>query len=111
MNGLSTSLQRSRQTHIAQLLAAGASLALAQPGGGDEVEDVSGVSRRLSSPELGAIFSLATLVPGIAIGIRRLHDIDKSGWWLLIGLIPIVGALVLIYFFVQKPTPGPNRFG
>ncbi len=60
---------------------------------------------------LGIIFSLATLVPGIALGIRRLHDIDKSGWWLLIGLIPLVGALVLIYFFVQPPTPGPNRFG
>ena len=60
---------------------------------------------------LGMIFSLATLVPGIAIGIRRLHDIDKSGWFLLIGLIPLIGALVLIYFFIQKPTPGPNRFG
>lgn len=60
---------------------------------------------------LGLIFSLATLVPGIAIGIRRLHDIDKSGWFLLIGLIPLIGALVLIYFFIQKPTPGPNRFG
>ncbi|MBW4985147.1 DUF805 domain-containing protein [Mameliella sp. CS4] len=60
---------------------------------------------------LGAIFSLATLIPGIAIGVRRLHDIDKSGWWLLIGLVPVVGFLVLIYFFIQKPTPGPNRFG
>ncbi len=60
---------------------------------------------------LGTIFSLATLIPGIAIGVRRLHDIDKSGWWLLIGLIPVVGFLVLIYFFIQKPTPGPNRFG
>lgn len=60
---------------------------------------------------LGLIWSLATLVPGIAIGIRRLHDIDKSGWWLLIGLIPLVGALVLIYFFVQPPTQGPNSFG
>lgn len=60
---------------------------------------------------LGTVFSLATLIPGIAIGVRRLHDIDKSGWWLLIGLIPVVGFLVLIYFFIQKPTPGPNRFG
>ncbi|SMX46049.1 DUF805 domain-containing protein [Maliponia aquimaris] len=62
-------------------------------------------------PILGMIFSLATLVPGIALGVRRLHDIDKSGWWLLIGLVPLVGFLVLIYFFVQPPTPGPNRFG
>lgn len=62
-------------------------------------------------PILGLIFSLATLVPGIAIGVRRLHDIDKSGWWLLIGLVPVVGFLVLIYFLVQPPTQGPNRFG
>lgn len=60
---------------------------------------------------LGGLFSLATLLPGLAIGARRLHDIDKSGWWLLIGLIPLVGFLVLIYFFVQPPNPGPNRFG
>lgn len=58
----------------------------------------------------GTIFSLATLVPSIAIGIRRLHDIDKSGWWLLIALTGI-GIFVLLYFFIQKPTPGPNRFG
>lgn len=60
---------------------------------------------------LSGLFSLATLLPGIAIGVRRLHDIDKSGWWMLIGLIPLVGFLVLIYFFVQPPNPGPNRFG
>tara|TARA_R100000789_G_scaffold14655_6_gene18178 strand:+ start:27459 stop:27833 length:375 start_codon:yes stop_codon:yes gene_type:complete len=69
------------------------------------------VDGMIGMPLFGSIFSLATLVPGIAIGIRRLHDIDKSGWFLLIGLIPIIGALILIYFFVQKPTPGPNRFG
>ncbi|WP_323772202.1 DUF805 domain-containing protein [Antarctobacter sp.] len=69
------------------------------------------VDAMLGMQLFGAIFSLATLVPGIAIGVRRLHDIDKSGWWYLIILVPIVGALVLIYFFVQKPTPGPNRFG
>lgn len=60
---------------------------------------------------LGTVFSLATLIPGIAIGVRRLHDIDKSGWWYLIIFVPLIGVLVLIYFFVQKPTPGPNRFG
>ncbi|WP_417210141.1 DUF805 domain-containing protein [Antarctobacter sp.] len=69
------------------------------------------VDGMIGMPLFGSIFSLATLVPGIAIGVRRLHDIDKSGWWLLIGLVPLIGALVLIYFFIQKPTPGPNRFG
>ncbi|SRR6056297_750240 len=62
-------------------------------------------------PILGTIFSLATLVPGIALGVRRLHDIDKSGWLMLLAFIPVIGFLVLIYFFVQPPTPGPNRFG
>lgn len=47
-------------------------------------------------------FALALLIPSIAIGVRRLHDINMSGWWLLIGIIPILGGLVLLYFFVQK---------
>lgn len=62
-------------------------------------------------PVLGTIFTLATLVPGIALGVRRLHDIDKSGWWYLLILVPLIGVLVLIYFFIQKPMAGPNRFG
>ncbi|ARE41894.1 Integral membrane protein [Rhodovulum sp. P5] len=60
---------------------------------------------------LSFLVSLGLLLPNLAVGVRRLHDIDKSGWWLLIGLIPILGALVLIYFFVQKGTEGGNRFG
>lgn len=60
---------------------------------------------------VGAIWSLVTLVPGIALGVRRLHDIGRSGWWYLIILVPLIGFLVLIYWFVQKPDPAPNRFG
>lgn len=60
---------------------------------------------------LSLIFSLVTLVPSIAVAFRRIHDVDKSGWWLLIGLVPFVGWLVLLYFFVQKGTDGDNRFG
>jgi uncharacterized membrane protein YhaH (DUF805 family) len=60
---------------------------------------------------LGGIFTLATLIPSIAVGIRRLHDTDRSGWWLLIALIPLIGALVLLFFFVSDGTGGPNRFG
>lgn len=62
-------------------------------------------------PFLGMIFSLITLVPGIAIGVRRLHDIGKTGWLLLIGLIPLVGAIILIVFFAKKPDPAPNQYG
>jgi len=57
------------------------------------------------------IFSLAVLVPGIALGVRRLHDLDRSGWWLLLGLIPLVGAIVLLIWFCTEGSEGPNRFG
>ena len=60
---------------------------------------------------LGGIVALALLLPNIAIGIRRLHDRDKSGWWLLLIFIPLVGAIILIIWFVMRGTPGPNRFG
>ncbi|MBV7257692.1 DUF805 domain-containing protein [Pacificimonas sp. WHA3] len=57
------------------------------------------------------IFSLGLLIPSLAVGVRRLHDLDKSGWFLLIGIIPIIGSLILLYFFVQDGTPGPNKYG
>lgn len=60
---------------------------------------------------LGALFSLAIIIPSIAVGVRRLHDLGKSGWWYLIILIPILGALVLLFFFVQKGTDGANEYG
>jgi uncharacterized membrane protein YhaH (DUF805 family) len=58
-----------------------------------------------------SLYSLAVLVPSLAVGARRLHDTGRSGWWLLLGLIPCVGAIVLIIFMVQDSTPGPNQFG
>jgi len=60
---------------------------------------------------LGGIVALALLLPNIAIGIRRLHDRDKSGWWLLLIFIPLVGAIILVIWFVVRGTQGPNRFG
>ncbi len=57
------------------------------------------------------IWSLGLLVPCIAVGVRRLHDLDKSGWWLLIGLIPLIGTIILIVWFIGKGTQGSNRFG
>jgi uncharacterized membrane protein YhaH (DUF805 family) len=60
---------------------------------------------------LGGIVGLALLLPNIAIAIRRLHDRDKSGWWLLLVLIPLIGAIILIVWFVVRGTSGPNRFG
>lgn len=60
---------------------------------------------------LSSIFSLAILIPSIAVSVRRLHDIDRSGWWVLISLVPLIGFIVLIVFHVQDSTPGSNRYG
>lgn len=60
---------------------------------------------------LTGLLTLALLLPSLGIGARRLHDIDRSAWWLLIGLIPIVGWLVLIYWYAQPGTSGANQFG
>lgn len=60
---------------------------------------------------LSLVFSLGLLLPNIAVSVRRLHDTDRSGWWLLLALIPLLGSLVLIFFYVQPGTDGANRFG
>ena len=64
----------------------------------------------LGAQLLQSIWGLATLLPAIGVGVRRLHDLDRSGWWLLIAFT-IIGAFVLIYWFCQPGTPGDNRFG
>lgn len=60
---------------------------------------------------LSGLFGLAVLIPSLAVGARRLHDTGRSGWWLLIGLIPFIGAIVLIVFFVLDSQPGTNAYG
>ncbi|MBQ0982336.1 MULTISPECIES: DUF805 domain-containing protein [Micromonospora] len=60
---------------------------------------------------IGLVVNLALLLPTLAVAVRRLHDTDRTGWWVLIGLVPIVGAIVLIVFFVSDSTHGANRFG
>lgn len=60
---------------------------------------------------LAVIWGLANAIPGLAVGIRRLHDTDRSGWWILINLIPLVGFIVWIIFMCTDGTPGANRFG
>lgn len=65
----------------------------------------------LGMPAIQVIVALGLILPGIAVGIRRLHDLDKSGWWYLLVFVPIVGALILIFFFIQPGTRGGNQFG
>lgn len=60
---------------------------------------------------VAALYSLAVLIPGIAVAIRRLHDTGKSGWMLLIGLVPFVGAIILIVFMATDSQRGTNQYG
>ncbi|MCG6939936.1 MAG: DUF805 domain-containing protein [Thiohalocapsa sp.] len=57
------------------------------------------------------LYALGVLLPGIAVGVRRLHDTSRTGWWYLLVAIPLIGALVLLVFFVQDSTPGANQYG
>jgi uncharacterized membrane protein YhaH (DUF805 family) len=57
------------------------------------------------------LYALAMLIPGLAVLVRRLHDTDRSGWWVLLNLIPVIGALVILVFTLLDSQPGANRFG
>jgi uncharacterized membrane protein YhaH (DUF805 family) len=60
---------------------------------------------------LGGIYTLAVLIPGIAVSVRRLHDTDRSGWWILINGIPLIGVIVFLVFTAQAGMPGDNQYG
>ena len=57
------------------------------------------------------IFYLIMLVPNLSVSVRRLHDIGKSGWWLFIGLIPLIGSLILLVWALMDSEPGENQYG
>jgi uncharacterized membrane protein YhaH (DUF805 family) len=60
---------------------------------------------------IGLVYSLAVFIPSIAVGVRRLHDTGRSGWWLLLILIPLIGAIALLIFMVQEGKDEENDFG
>ena len=64
-----------------------------------------------SSGVISSIYGLAVFLPGLALAIRRLHDTGRSGWWMLISFLPLIGFIVLIIFFVQDSQPGTNQYG
>lgn len=65
-----------------------------------------------TAADVVAVFAgLALLLPNLAVTVRRLHDIDRSGWWVLVGLVPVVGSIILLVFALLPGTPGENRFG
>lgn len=69
----------------------------------------------LSGPDgggpLSGLYALALILPNICVAGRRLHDTDRSAWWLLLVLVPLIGFIVLIVFYAQRGTTGENRFG
>jgi uncharacterized membrane protein YhaH (DUF805 family) len=76
----------------------------------DNVVGMGGMIFGVYGPIYG-IVALGTLIPSLACAVRRLHDQDKSGWWLLIGLIPLLGGLILLVLMFLEGTKGDNRFG
>nr|WP_320137078.1 DUF805 domain-containing protein [uncultured Amphritea sp.] len=60
---------------------------------------------------IGGLYGLAVLIPGIAVSVRRLHDINRSGWWLLLAFIPLIGGIVLLVFMVLDSKNEGNNFG
>ena len=72
------------------------------------IEAIAGISNQAV---LSGIYGLAVLVPELAVSVRRLHDTNHSGWWLFIGLIPLIGFIVLLVFMVRDSQPGENKYG
>ncbi len=75
------------------------------------VNPLTGVEQSSGYGWLYLISALALFLPSLAAGVRRLHDTNRSGWWLLIALIPLVGAILLIVWLATKGTPGNNDYG
>lgn len=72
---------------------------------------ISAVLSLLGADFLGGLYSLAVLIPSLAVGARRLHDTGRSGWWQLIYLVPLVGLIVMIVFTAQEGAAGDNKYG
>ncbi len=72
---------------------------------------VFGQGMEMTSGIIDLLVFLVFIVPTISVTGRRLHDIGRSGWWLLIVLIPLIGALILLYWAVKRGEDGDNRFG
>jgi|SRR5665811_2013447 len=60
---------------------------------------------------ISSLYVIIMLLPSVAVAVRRLHDVEKSGWWLLVGFIPIIGFIWLLIYFVRDGTYGPNKYG
>ena len=75
------------------------------------IESAIGLSGQNGYGILTGLYTLAIILPLIALAVRRLHDTGRSGWWILIGLVPLIGPIVLIVFYVTDSQPGTNEYG
>jgi len=75
------------------------------------LDNILGIATDMGYGPIYGIYILAMLVPSIAVAIRRLHDVDKSGWMILIALIPIIGGIWLFVLMVTDSFPGENKYG
>ena len=78
---------------------------------GPALQDRFGATARDSLAMMIGIYLLVVLIPHIAVTVRRLHDIDRSGWWVLLNLIPFLGAIWLLVLMALNSTPGENKYG
>lgn len=72
---------------------------------------LGGIGGALDIPVIANIYSLAVLIPTVAVSVRRLHDIGRTGWWVLISFVPIIGFLVLLFFCASEGDPTTNIYG
>jgi uncharacterized membrane protein YhaH (DUF805 family) len=70
-----------------------------------------GIDSAIGMSITSGLFGLAVFLPNLAVSIRRLHDLNRTGWWIFISLIPIIGWIVLLIWYCTRGTEGPNRFG
>ena len=75
------------------------------------LDGVLGLGGESGYGPISGLYSLAVFLPGLALAVRRLHDTGRTGWWMLIGLIPVIGWIVLLVFFVTDSQPGSNQYG
>lgn len=69
------------------------------------------ISKDTGTGFLSTIYSLAIIIPSLAVEVRRLHDTGRSGWWLLIAFIPLIGAIILLIYLAQDSQAGDNKYG
>ena len=75
------------------------------------VEGIAGLQTASGLGMISTLYSLAVILPSLSVGVRRLHDIGKSGWMILISLLPCIGALILLFWYTQDSQPGSNQYG